>query len=1126
MDPATGHLFLTSGSEIKEYDVSGSTEANLLSRVSLASAASGVAVDGATGNVYVSRLGESHIEIWGPAEPQPPIIEEGSEANLAVGATEATLGARVNPEGASLSFHVDYVDRHSFETEGGFSSPHTESTPEQATGFEDSAFHSLTENLTGLEPHTAYVWRLVATNACSGPCGTTDGEAVNLFTRPPSEASALPDDRGYEMVSPPEKNSADVGRPSGGTIFFSVVPRRAADSGAAVTYASGGAFGGAAGAPMLSQYLSRRGPSGWSTENLNPDFEDGYFRDPLVGFSPDLAHAATINLTPPLTADASAEFQNLYVRDNGTGSLTALTTEPPTPEVAGGVEYCVSFGGASDDFSHVYFAAKGALLGGAEGEEAADGFNLYEWTPGGGVKLASVLPDGSPATPNFNTGFGNHGERFCNMEGAILRHAVSADASRAFWTYQSASEANESQAIYVLAGAGKFTLTFYATNGRGTTASGSTTVTGVTTTAGAFAVGEPIVGPGIPDGATIASVGAGTLTLSAAATASGTVSLSAGPVSTTPGLNFGASAAEVQSALNGLASISAGGGSVTVVGGPGSPTGSSPYLVTFDGGPLAGSDVAELVAASASAPNELSGGSPFSTAIAAPVSLNGGLFQTAPGEFAKRPLLARVGGSETVQIDANQGGSAKLEPFSGVGGFPEGGQGEYWDASTDGSKVFFTDSLPLTEASGLGANHLYMYDFERPEGERLVDLTPNGGAAAEVQGVLGASEKGDYVYFVAEGALTPESDENEHEEHAEAGEPNLYAWHDGESLRFVAKLAPKVTSAETGDSEEWSSEPIKQSARVAPDGRHLAFLSLRSLTGYENTISGASSCERTTDGTLFGSPRCPEAFVYDFGAESLSCASCDPSGARPTVVRPYYRYLSGRQLPPLVGWQAPYEQPHNLSANGKRLVFGTQNPLVAHDENGVRDVYEWHAPGEGSCSEDSSAYSPVNGGCVSLLSTGESGDESYFVDASTSGDDVFISTSQHLSWRDSDGHYDVYDARVGGEEAPPPPPASCEGEGCRGADSSAGSAANAGTAAFSGPGNPPRFRSCKPAARRAQKLSSRAKRLRRNAKQVARHGRRDLGGRLNRKARRYAKTARRHSKNAKRCRRANRRASR
>jgi hypothetical protein len=64
--------------------------------------------------------------------------------------------------------------------------------------------------------------------------------------------------------------------------------------------------------------------------------------------------------------------------------------------------------------------------------------------------------------------------------------------------------------------------------------------------------------------------------------------------SETPYIPFNASTAEVQAAINALPTISSGGGSVTVTGGPGSLSASTPYRVTFDGGPLAGTNVSSM----------------------------------------------------------------------------------------------------------------------------------------------------------------------------------------------------------------------------------------------------------------------------------------------------------------------------------------------------------------------------------------------------------------------------------------------------------------------------------------------------------------------------------------------------
>ena len=68
----------------------------------------------------------------------------------------------------------------------------------------------------------------------------------------------------------------------------------------------------------------------------------------------------------------------------------------------------------------------------------------------------------------------------------------------------------------------------------------------------------------------------------------------------------------------------------------------------------------------------------------------------------------------------------------------------------------------------------------------------------------------------------------------------------------------------------------------------------------------------------------------------------------------------------------------------------------------------------GSCERTSASFSDSSGGCLYLISTGQSAQPSYFGDASTDGTDVFFFTRQSLVGQDQDENYDVYDARVNG----------------------------------------------------------------------------------------------------------------
>ena len=128
-------------------------------------------------------------------------------------------------------------------------------------------------------------------------------------------------------------------------------------------------------------------------------------------------------------------------------------------------------------------------------------------------------------------------------------------------------------------------------------------------------------------------------------------------------------------------------------------------------------------------------------------------------------------------------------------------------------------------------------------------------------------------------------------------------------------------------------------------------------------------------------------------------------------------------------------------SDGGRVFFDSADALVPQDVNGTIDVYEFEPPQVGSCEETSETYSPRSDGCVSLISSGTSREESAFLDASESGDDVFFLTAAQLSPRDTDTAYDVYDAHVCSAASPCPPeeasePPPCDtGDSCRPAPS-------------------------------------------------------------------------------------------
>jgi hypothetical protein len=438
----------------------------------------------------------------------------------------------------------------------------------------------------------------------------------------------------------------------------------------------------------------------------------------------------------------------------------------------------------------------------------------------------------------------------------------------------------------------------------------------------------------------------------------------------------------------------------------------------------------------------------------------------------------------TIQLDVPRGGSGVGSPDSIFQFAPE-----------DGTRVFFTDTQSLTQDSAPKTEaDLYECRIEDVAGGPrcgLTDLTPAiGGESGDVVGTLpGASEDGSYVYFVAKGVLTGVQ-ANERGETASAGQSNLYLRHE-EVTTFIATLSVE-------DGPDWGRNDnslAELTSRVSLDGRWFAFMSQRPLTGYDSRDA------------VSGKPD-EEVFLYHStgsGTGKLVCASCNSTGARPHGVEygragePHLPLVGGFVVWPGSAWIAanipgwtPYQAGEALYqsrylSDGGRLFFNASDALVPQDTNGAEDVYEYEpSQGEGSpshdgCSKSDPGFVAAGGGCVSLVSSGSSPEESAFVDASETGDDVFFLTSSRLSTLDFDGALDVYDAHVcSGESSCPPSPVApapeCQGDACQ-APAVSPEALTPSSLTFSGPGNISSpapvavVTKAKPSVGRAQKLA-------------------------------------------------------
>jgi DNA-binding beta-propeller fold protein YncE len=444
------------------------------------------------------------------------------------------------------------------------------------------------------------------------------------------------------------------------------------------------------------------------------------------------------------------------------------------------------------------------------------------------------------------------------------------------------------------------------------------------------------------------------------------------------------------------------------------------------------------------------------------VSENGSLVFWAESTGTETHLYVRNTVShQTTQVDEVAPGA------SGTGT----GAATFQAASTDGSRVFFTDTQRLTkdslagEFTGVRKPDLYVFELgatvEQPNcsltaGGRLCDLTAegvNGESGYIVEqgevpntggGVLAASNDGSSVYFVANSALTEGAVHGNCVTKIEvvAGRKcNLYVRRN-DGVEWTAPRLVAVISNE--DAPDWGGshggpgELRNLTSRVSPSGRYLAFMSRESLTGYDNEdVTSKAPGERMDE----------EVFLYDAATERTVCASCNPSGARPEGVfdpgqsneggagegiglvidrvgiweagEPMVDHWLAGNVP---GWTSAalataVYQSRYLSDNG-RVFFNSPDHLVPAGTGAKSKVYQYEPAGAGTCSSE--------GGCVGLLSSGTSDHESAFIDASEGGSEAFFVTAAKLTSQDLDGNFDVYDAHVCEASSPcatPPPPA-------------------------------------------------------------------------------------------------------
>jgi hypothetical protein len=288
---------------------------------------------------------------------------------------------------------------------------------------------------------------LIGTSAV--PAAAADGCANAEFRT--GYSAKLPDCRAYEMAAPagsrpflqvstpPIAQFAQASSEGDGIAWFTYYPLPGATS-------------------QGMYYLSKRGSSGWSTQEAIPPHSQRssvtVTCQPQIFYSDDLSRgvlSSGFNMEgstgdgqlcesdePAIVPGRPENTRNLYLWDTTTDTyqlvrVTAAGTPPSTAELGDPAANSI-FQAASADFSHVLFVDGAKLT-----PDAPDGSALYGWKAGT-VRLVSVLPDGTPVSGTLANGTWYMGPGgvpsgpLASGEGpAPFTGAVSDDGSRVFF---------------------------------------------------------------------------------------------------------------------------------------------------------------------------------------------------------------------------------------------------------------------------------------------------------------------------------------------------------------------------------------------------------------------------------------------------------------------------------------------------------------------------------------------------------------------------------------------------------------------------------------------------------------------------------------------------------------------
>jgi hypothetical protein len=1053
------------------------------------------------------------------------------------GATEnsATFQATINPNGADTSYVFEYVTQADFE-QGGFAGAASVPAGGEDIGAGTSDVE-VSATAEGLQPRSAYRFRATATNADGTIRSTVKAFATRntapVFGSCPNDrfrtgpSAKLPDCRAYEQVTPNDKFGSDA--------YGSEYGVQGSVSGDGITSYTFSGFPNSSGFQYANVFLSSRAGNGWSTAGLNTPPSYGDTSD-VMAWTPDLR----LSFARAYDFEGSGAGYKLVMRDSADGSRTVLI-----PQSAGLNGF--TLGGAFDDDSRIIFEADGSVPVTSGPAPVSTEGNVYLYDRDSGeLTLVGLLPDSACASPPCVPA---EGSKLPAVFETYVQdgHVVSTIGDVYFTDRATGRLYLRRGATTELVSAsrktngdgpgGVATNSPQPVNFHGATPDGSKAFLTSTEelTNDANTGPEPFVTPAI-----------GRANIDGSGLQHGFISTKAKWTAVDSGYVYWTN---TSAGTIGRADIGGANPNPSFITGLANPEGiavDSGHIYwaeardhaeghgTIGRSTLAGAIVEKEFITGINDPHgvgvnseyifwtgayglgraEISGGNPELSFISTerPTGIavnatnvywagNGALFETKVGgpngegygyvSVSGEPRGIAIDSNHVYWSDVSTGEIGRRDlnlfednPSNANPNFITNVHGVFGLAA-DAGHIYWASDLSSSGLPANPGNDLYRYDAAAGE---FVDLAPDSADpdGAEVLGVLGYSNDGNYVYFAANAdldgsgpALPGDCTERNQGYIHFSGSCSIYLWQDdgagtcstaGGCLSFVAPIDAEGGNARS-DGLNWAvgnADNMKPS-RVSTDGHTLVFRSQAKLTSYDNTPAGEACGEGFTQFP------CPEFYRYDAESGQVTCVTCNPTGA-PPVGAPDLKNPDMYHAP---SSNATFSvQPflsRNLSADGNRFFFQSTDKLASADVNGetkcdtkdiarlgagpsCRDVYEWEAPGTpgGSCTTDSGAYSQPNGGCIYLLSTGTGIYPSYLADVSESGDTAFIFSRQKLVPSDEDSQEDIYAVKVDGGllTQNTPRPANCEGDACRGASSQPSNAPGAGSGVFEGPGNP------------------------------------------------------------------------